>query len=160
MRQLKLLIIFPAMVFLFAGCDRVPSITNNVPSTGIPNVKIKTITVKNETITVDYTVSPSEKAKGLSGRDSMPENSGMIFDFSSDTYKQPEFWMKDMKFGLDLIWIQSGKIIGITKNVPAPTSPNMELRRYHPPGDIDYVLEMNAGWSDRHSIAVNDSVKF
>ena len=80
----------------------------------------------------------------------------MLFDFKQST--QPSFWMKDMNFSLDLIWISQNKIAGVTENVPAPSNKNQKLPLYSPPSPIDQVLEVNAGWAKKNNIAVGDEV--
>ncbi len=98
--------------------------------------------------------------KGLSGRNSLKDTQGMLFDFTKLENKQPAFWMKDMKFSLDILWIQNNAVVGITKNIPAPKNSKDVLPSYYAPGDIDYVIEVNAGWSDAHNIKTGDSVRF
>ena len=101
------------------------------------------------------------RAQGLSGRENLPEDQGMIFIF-------PEpgnygFWMRQMRFPLDIIWISAEKkIIGIEPNIPPPlpSTPETELKIYYPPEAVQYVLEGNAGWSERHQIRIGDLVIF
>jgi uncharacterized membrane protein (UPF0127 family) len=68
--------------------------------------------------------------------------------------------MKDMLIPLDFIWVANGKIVKIDKNVPAPApnTPDGNLKTYSPGTPIDYVLEVNAGFSDKNNIKVGDSV--
>jgi uncharacterized membrane protein (UPF0127 family) len=105
---------------------------------------------------VEIVSSAADMDKGLSGRASMQDSEGMLFDFGTST--ATGFWMKDMRFGLDLVWISNGKIIGITKNIPAPQSPDNNLPIYYPPSPTDKVLEVNAGWAEKNNIAVGDVV--
>ncbi len=88
---------------------------------------------------------------------------GMLFDFvATQTVGKKQFWMIDMQFNLDMIWIANNKIIGIDKNVPAPPlgTPEEKLPRYPSPGPIEYALEVNTGWSDAHDIKIGDAVQF
>ena len=100
---------------------------------------------------------------GLSDRLSMAEDQGMLFDFG--TPQMPEFWMNDMNFPLDFLWINSGKIIGVTADAPAaPRNPDgsfndSNLPLYPPPSPVDEVIEVNAGWAQKNSIAVGDAVR-
>ena len=99
---------------------------------------------------------------GLSKRSSMTENQGMLFEFGSQK-KTPAFWMKDMKFNLDLIWISDGKIIGITPNVPAPVG-NVKrqignLPKFYPPSAVNEILEVNAGWTRKNNIKIGDALQ-
>ena len=106
-------------------------------------------------ITIEIADEPNEQSRGLSGRDSLEENGGMLFVFpESEKYS---FWMKEMRFSLDLIWIDENKIItDITKNVSPDTFP----ATFSPSSPVKYVLEVNAGWSDRHNIKVGNIVSF
>lgn len=115
----------------------------------------KEIYIKNIKLAVDIADEPHEQTQGLSDREYMAEDEGMIFILRQSFI--PAFWMKDMKFGLDIIWIDSDKtIIGIEKNVLPETFP----KTFSPPSPVKYVLEVNAGWSDRNQINPGDKLKF
>jgi uncharacterized protein len=102
---------------------------------------------------VEIAATPEERAKGLSGRQSLKEDSGMLFNFPD--YQARDFWMKDMGFPLDIIWISGGKIVGIEKNVqPEGDTPQ---KRYYSPGPVNQVLEVNAGWCDKNGIIVGQT---
>jgi uncharacterized membrane protein (UPF0127 family) len=112
------------------------------------------ITINGIELLVDIADEPHEQEKGLSGRDKMAENKGMLFIFPDSS--SPSFWMKEMEFSLDIIWIDNNDIIvGITKNISPDTYP----QTFSPPSPIKYVLEVNAGWSDRHNIKIGDKMK-
>lgn len=127
--------------------------------------------VGTQTLAVEIVNTPEKMEQGLSGRDAMADDQGMLFDFKTSTSTTenfgaaPSFWMKDMKFNLDLIWIKSGHVIGITPDVPAPIEnfklkiENSSLPLYSPPSPVDEVLEVNAGWSSSHKIKTGDEVR-
>ncbi len=115
----------------------------------------KEIYIKNIKLAVDVADEPHEQTRGLSGREYMAEDEGMIFIFQESII--PPFWMKDMKFGLDIIWIDSeNTIIGIEKNVSPDTFP----KTFSPPLPVKYVLEVSAGWSDKNKIKIGDKMLF
>jgi uncharacterized membrane protein (UPF0127 family) len=93
----------------------------------------------------------------------MADNQGMLFDFGA-TPSGVAFWMKDMKFNLDFIWIAqnpstgSGQVVGITPNAPKPNSPSDPLPDFYPPEPVNQVLEVNAGWTQKNNISVGDIV--
>ena len=121
-------------------------------------VDTKIIKVGNKQITVEVARTDTERSVGLSGRNSLEANSGMIFVFNPSA--KPNFWMKDTLIPLDMIWISQGKVIGITKNVqPQPGAPDHQLTLYPAPSEVDYVLEVNGGFSDYNSIKVGDRVE-
>lgn len=117
----------------------------------------KTIRVDTKEVKVEVAKSDEERAKGLGGRDSLAETSGMIFVFNKDS--KPVFWMKDTKIALDIIWINEGKVVKIDENVqPEPNVADNELKRYPAPSAIDYVLEVNGGFSKKYGIKVGQMI--
>lgn len=120
----------------------------------------KKLQVNDQVFNIQLVSSSTDKERGLSRRESMLENEGMLFDMSKEKNGQVAFWMKDMKFDLDLIWIKDYTIQEITKNVPAlitgTTEQNLEL--YSPQNNIDMVLELNAGISDKYNLKVGDKI--
>jgi uncharacterized membrane protein (UPF0127 family) len=83
----------------------------------------------------------------------------MFFVFTQKDIKPP-FWMKDMKFAIDILWINDNEIVQIDKNVQPPESGTTDtnLILYVPNQPIDYVLEMAAGFTEEHNIEVGDIV--
>ena len=102
------------------------------------------ITVGDKEVYVELATKPASWEQGLSGRDSLEKDSGMLFIFNRPHV--PLFWMKNMKFPLDIIWIKDGKIENILSNVPLPT--DSKLPTYSPDLAIDWVLEVPAGTAD------------
>lgn len=149
-------------IFLLIFCLTALSAGCNKTETPIPSSYNRTMEVGNKKISIEVAATLSQKKTGLSYRSSMPQTAGMLFDFSTDTDKQPAFWMKDMHFPLDLIWIKDGKIISITKNVPNPAAgtPDNQLALYYPPSDIDHTLEVNGGWSEKNNVKIGDEIKY
>lgn len=119
--------------------------------------QVKTIMVGNTKVEVEVVKTTAEREQGLSGRESLCQNCGMLF-----VYSQPGFhsiWMKEMKFDVDIIWISSNKIIGFTPKVPYPAPKATYFPTYQPPQPANAVLEVPAGWTSRHGIRVGDMVK-
>lgn len=98
--------------------------------------------------------SDEEIAGGLSGRSSLSSSSGMYFILGER--RVAKFWMRNMNFPLDIIWIRNEKIVGIDKNAKVPTESGVPT--YTSPGPITHVIEVNAGFSNKHKIQVGDSV--
>lgn len=118
----------------------------------------KTIIVGSKKIKVEIVKTTAGRAQGLSGRESLCSDCGMLLDFSQLDYHG--IWMKEMKFDLDLLWIADGKIIGITGNVPYPSPGQINLPVYQPPFSVNAVLEVSSGWASRNGIKVGDMVKY
>ncbi len=109
-------------------------------------------------ITVAIAKTDEERARGLGGRDYIDENEGMYFLFpKEDRYG---FWMKDMQFSIDILWVKQGKLVGFVKNVqPEPGKGDGELALYHPPEPVSSVLEMKAGSVVRYGLKAGDKIK-
>lgn len=115
----------------------------------------QTITIGSKKLFIKIADEPYEQTQGLSGKEYMAEDEGMIFIFEQSLI--PAFWMKNMKFGLDIIWIDAeNKIIGLEKNVSPDTYP----KTFSPSSPIKYVLEVNADWSDKNQIKAGDKISF
>ncbi len=123
------------------------------------SVPEKTVTINTAKISVQIADTKEKRVKGLSGVNSLPEDGGMLFVFESKGVTTL-FWMKDMLIPLDIIWIGDGKVIKIDKNVPIPPTGyrDANIKTYSPGQPIDYVLEVNAGFSDKNKIKVGDTV--
>lgn len=118
------------------------------------------VSVAGVKITVEIADTDEKRSKGLSGRDSLHENEGMLFVFGteggySNKDTTPSFWMKAMLIPLDIIWINDGKVVKIDKNVAIKP----EDKRYTPGQPIDYVLEVTAGFSDKNILKVGDAAE-
>jgi uncharacterized membrane protein (UPF0127 family) len=116
------------------------------------------IRINNQYIVADTAKTPAARAQGLSGRASLNINSGMYFIFpDAETYG---FWMKDMNFPIDIVWINGHTVVGYTENVPppAPGTPDSALQLYYPPEPVDRVLELHAGRVQILKLSVGDTV--
>jgi uncharacterized protein len=142
-----------------AGCTSVPTAPGTSPAniSATPTYTIP-LQVGMQQLLVQIADTDFARGQGLSGRERLADNLGMLFDFRNTSQTHPGFWMKEMKFNLDIIWINKGKIIGITPEVPAPKAAADSLPNYYPPSPVDMVLEVNAGWSAAHNIKVGDEV--
>lgn len=106
--------------------------------------------------TVEVAVTNAEKAKGLSFRDNMPADHGMIFLYDHNDFYA--FWMNGMRFPLDFVWIEGNIIVDITQNVQAQSGVHIPIVK--PKKQVDKILELNAGIVERDGIKIGDSVKF
>ncbi len=115
------------------------------------------VQIGNSTLTVDVASTPEAQHQGLGGRASLGPNEGMLFTFpSADLYG---FWMKDMRFPLDFVWIAGNRIVGFEQNVdPQIGATDAELRNYYPSSPVDKVLELSAGRVQSLGVQVGDTV--
>lgn len=116
------------------------------------------VTLNGVVLVADIAASNEQRTKGLSVKDGLAENEGMLFVF--DTQGEQTFWMKDMKFPIDIIWIDSNKtVIHIEHNLP-PCSFEVLCPTYKPDEDSLYVLETVGGYAEKHHIAQGTRVEF
>ncbi len=115
--------------------------------------------VGNDIFDVEIASTAAARALGLSGRDILGENEGMFFIFDEpDNYG---FWMKDMKFPIDIVWINNEKVVGFSENAePEPGKQPGDLKIYYPPQPVDRVLEVNAGTAVKYGIKAGSPVIF
>ena len=111
------------------------------------------IKVGEHEIIVEVVDDEEERSRGLGGRKNLPGNSGMLFVFEIPA--KYSFWMKDMLFSLDIIWIdENKKIIAISENILPETYP----ASFSPSEPVKYVLEVNAGWAERNEVGGGEGV--
>jgi uncharacterized membrane protein (UPF0127 family) len=114
------------------------------------------VSVGSSTFAVEVATTPEQLAKGLSSRTALNTKTGMLFVFSPA--EQATFWMKDMNFSLDLVWIKNGKVTDITRDVqpPAKGAADEEIPTFQAKEAIDYVLEISP--KDGESLNIGDAV--
>lgn len=112
-----------------------------------------TLQIGGTTINIDIADTPAEREQGLSGRVSLPDDYGLLFVF--DTPGDYGFWMKDMNFAIDIVWINAEKkIVGVENSVSPATYPNV----FYPKEPVLYVLEVPAGFAKGHHIDIGSEV--
>lgn len=117
-----------------------------------------TATINNKTYKLLLAKTDAERQKGLSGRSNLDKNTGMFFVFpKKDTYG---FWMKEVKFPIDIIFIDDNKVVSVFENVPAPYKDQLPstLPIYKPDAPANYVLELNAKEVTAAKIKKGDTV--
>ena len=103
-------------------------------------------------IDIEIAQDDSKRQLGLMYRDKLAENQGMIFVFDGDDTRS--FWMKNTVLPLDMIFVNShNQIVTIHKN----TTPYSE-QSYTSTKPAQFVVEVNAGYTDRHKISVGDHI--
>ncbi|MDP3998684.1 MAG: DUF192 domain-containing protein [bacterium] len=115
----------------------------------------KIIKLGRAEITVEVADTEWERSQGLSGRTSLLRNQGMLFVFPQKS--RYSFWMSDMKFPLDFIWIDGYKVVEITYDVPYPKNGESPIT-IAPKAPADKVLEVNAGVASAAGVKVGDQI--
>ena len=113
----------------------------------------KALTIRDTTVSASVANTDALRELGLSDRKSLAANAGMLFVFEApDRYS---FWMKDMYFPLDLLWISADHIVvDITENATPESFP----ATFSPKAPAQFVLEVNAGFVAQHHLVVGDFV--
>ncbi len=118
---------------------------------------VGTIMVNETPFSVEMAVTEDEKANGLSGRESLPDNSGMWFIF--DEPGLHKFWMQGMEFPLDFIFVDEGmKVVCVFPNA-SPDSTALVPPSSDCATPYTYVLEVNAGKVEQNNIKAGDLVQ-
>lgn len=93
--------------------------------------------------------TPAKREMGLSGRKELPKDHAMLFSF--DSTNDECFWMRDMQFNIDIVWLDDeNKVTAIERNV----SPSSYPHNFCHSGK--YIIEFAAGTTDRLHIAIGD----
>jgi uncharacterized membrane protein (UPF0127 family) len=116
----------------------------------LQNNKSTQILVKGQNFNVELAQTSQEKQIGLSNTNSIAENEGMLFLFDEADYYS--FWMRDMKFPIDIIFINGNKVTTIISNALPPSKTNGSLTTFQPKIKSDKVLEVNAGIAKKYNI--------
>ncbi len=120
-----------------------------------PKSEIEYVRLSGEKVKVDLAITPEEKSKGLGGRLGLNEDEGLLFIFERPGMHN--FWMENMNFPIDIIWMdESQKIIYIEKNLSPATFPTS----FGPHKESKYVLEVVAGFTEEYRVKVGDKVEF
>ena len=104
-------------------------------------------------VLIDIADTPTLRARGLSGRKLLLDDQGMYFIF--DHPGMYPFWMKEMNFPIDIIWIgEHMSVVDITKSA----SPSSFPQTFVSSAPALYVLEVQAGFAERHGVKIGDQV--
>jgi len=155
-QKIKLLFAAALIIVVSITFFRLVQKGNSIFNLPLSEDAVSQVEIRKQTVKVTVAISDNDKSRGLSGKSSLADNEGMLFLY--DTPGTPSFWMKDMKFPIDIIWIKGDSIADISANVPV--SKSTPLPTYKPKAEIDKVLEVKAGWTELNKVKVGDKVKF
>jgi len=102
---------------------------------------------------LDVADSPQERRDGLSNFDSLADNQGMIFLYEeSGTYG---FWMKDMSFPIDIIWLdKNNRVVKVKRSAQPASFPET----FSPDRPAKKVIETPSGWTEEQNIKTGDQL--
>jgi uncharacterized membrane protein (UPF0127 family) len=113
------------------------------------------VAVRGERIGVEIADTWEEQRRGLGGRDALGWDEGMYF-----LYREPAFlafWMKGMRFDIDIVWIRDGRIVDVTERAPHDVPEPLPF--YRPAEMADAVLEVPAGAARARGWRIGDRVE-
>jgi uncharacterized protein len=116
------------------------------------------VIVNGVVLVADIAATDEQRIKGLSMKDSLAENEAMLFVL--DNEGEHTFWMKNMKFPIDIIWIDTDKTVVHIEHNLQPCSSELFCPTYKPNDESLYVLETIGGFAERHDIVKGTMVEF
>lgn len=147
-----------SVALLLAACAILISLVyTDLPGMGVAHdaaVASSTIHVNGRLVRVTVADTPPLRERGLGGRSGLAEDEGMLFVFSEDG--RHTFWMKDMRFAIDILWVsREGSIVDIQERVSPETYP----ATFAPKAEATYVVELPAGYVEEHDVRIGDIVR-
>lgn len=114
-----------------------------------------TLSIEGRVFNIEIADTTPTRTRGLSGKANLSENEGMLFVFTTTGHHH--FWMKEMNFPIDIIWLdEDKKIVDITHSLHPETYPET----YTSITPAKYVLEIKAGLSEQYKFKIGTQVKF
>lgn len=124
------------------------------PPLVLPPTTELTLLVGTSTLRLELATTSADRARGLSGRADLAPDTGLLFVFDQPGFYG--FWMKEMNFLIDIIWLtETGKIAAITEAAHPASYPKI----FYPPEAIKYVIEVNAYYAREHQLVVGDQLE-
>lgn len=145
-------------LFATAEPDNRQPITNNTAPVNSSGYRQVNVTLNNFTLVADIADTNELRTKGLSVKDTLNETEGMLFVFGTE--REHSFWMKGMKFPIDIIWIDEYQEVVHVEHSLEPCPPNSFCQTYGPDSDSLYVLETVAGFAQKYNVTENTYVDF
>lgn len=113
------------------------------------------IQINSQSLSAEVVASDPEREKGLSGRSCIGLNQAMLFKFDKPGIYP--FWMKDMRFAIDMVWLDSSKKVVFIKSYVTPATYPQTFVSIDP---AQYVLELKAGRAGQLGLEPADRVNF
>lgn len=159
-----LLVLFTVLIFSLLSWRSYAlemQINNNTSANNsdfFPQYQKTTTSINGFKVLLAIASTHEQKVKGLSGLEKLDENEGMLFLFNEPS--KQGFWMNEMNFPIDIIWLDSkGSVSHIEKSLQ-PCKPFVACPVYNPQVDTLYVIELKSGFSNDHSIKNGMMINF
>lgn len=116
------------------------------------------VLLNDEELRVLVAKTPPHLYRGLGERNSLGRYNGMLFLFGQS--ERHGIVMREMRFPIDIVWFEEGQVVDIVVRAqPEPGVPEGELAGYFPKVPADVVLELPAGWADKHGLNIGDRLR-
>lgn len=143
------------LIFLFVVFFLIFLFFNSTSKNNFQIENTKYVKIGGQTIKVETVSTPEMQEKGLSGRKNLKENEGMLFIFNKPGIYP--FWMKDMNFPIDIIWLgEDLRAVSIKKNAKPESFPEI----FKPDKNSKYVLEVVSGFLEKNNLREGDKAEF
>lgn len=110
-------------------------------------------------VELEQATRPMEHRYGLMERQSLPDYAGMVFFYPSERAADASFWMYRTRIPLDIAWLDdNGVILAVDTMTPCNTEAARNCPTWSPGTRHRHVLEMNAGFFDKHHVGVGDKL--
>ncbi len=136
-----------------------PLTSESAPTNSLTNLRIVDAAGNEKAVlNIELADTDAKRSKGLGFRDSLATNSGMLFDHNPPA--KYTYWMKGMRFPIDILWIRDDEIVDIQPGIPIPVEGQSDdtLEKYRSTVEINRVLETNAGFVDVNNIVRGDKI--
>lgn len=122
-------------------------------ATAAPEHPTNSVHIGDTWVRLEFATTTSARELGLGNRAALAPGTGMLFVFPRDGFYA--FWMKDMRFAIDIVWLDaSGRVVTIRDAVSPGTYP----ASFSPASPVRFVLELPAGFAAAHGVRVGDSL--
>lgn len=150
----RLVYVASAFVLVIAASVAVFSYARPPEQTGYEPASAElSMEIAGKTIALSVADTEAERVRGLSGKERLIDGEGMLFVFTSES--RYRFWMKEMNFPIDIIWLsEDGMIVDMHTDVSPSTYPEV----FRPREPVRYVLELPAGFAKANNLKIGDRI--
>jgi hypothetical protein len=151
MKRIAVVVLIVLALVLFAVArEREEQHSDILANVGV-SATTTAVTLGGTVVSAEVADTLALRAKGLSGRESLGREAGMLFVFDVDD--RHGFWMKDMRFPIDIIWLNaSGTVVHLVSRAQPESYPTI----FTPSAPARYVLEVNAGFAEEYDVRDGD----
>jgi len=151
----KIIVVFGILLALIAG---IAFYQYNVSKKSQPQMKTTgKATIGSHTFNIEVVKDSKAQQIGLTKYSGLQENQGMLFIFPNPGMYG--FWMRGMKFPIDMIFINNNKVVSTNENLQPIKTDAKNISIYEPAAPADNVLEIKAGLVKKYNIKKGDTVK-